>query len=74
MSRYAVSNPFRQREVKVSYPDVPAAELPAHEFRRLVPHVSLGLLRGVASLAAARARRHRGSRFESIVLSVGPGR
>jgi N-acyl amino acid synthase of PEP-CTERM/exosortase system len=54
ISRYAVSKMFRHREGEGLYPDVHAAELPAHEFRRLMPHVSLGLLRAVASLAAER--------------------
>lgn len=55
ISRYAVSKTLRRREGEELYPDVSLAgddeDLPA-DFRRLAPHISLGLLRGVATLAA----------------------
>jgi N-acyl amino acid synthase of PEP-CTERM/exosortase system len=53
ISRYAVSRMFRRRAGDDEYPDVHMADLPANEVRRLVPHVSLGLMRGISALAAA---------------------
>jgi N-acyl amino acid synthase of PEP-CTERM/exosortase system len=55
ISRYAVSKAFRRREGEELYPDVPFgdADLPVADLRRLAPHLSLGLFRGVATLAAA---------------------
>ena len=57
ISRYAVSKALRRREGEELYPDVPPAgqeeDLPVADLRRLAPHLSVGLLRGVATLAAA---------------------
>jgi N-acyl amino acid synthase of PEP-CTERM/exosortase system len=53
ISRYAVSRLFRRRANEDPYPDVHMADLSANEVRRLVPHVSLGLMRGSTMLAAA---------------------
>jgi N-acyl amino acid synthase of PEP-CTERM/exosortase system len=53
ISRYAVSRMFRRRASDSPYPDVDMVDLGANEMRRLVPHVSLGLMRGVSTLAAA---------------------
>jgi N-acyl amino acid synthase of PEP-CTERM/exosortase system len=50
ISRYAIAKTYRRREGESLYPDV--AEPSANELRRLVPHMSLGLLRGVGLLAA----------------------
>jgi N-acyl amino acid synthase of PEP-CTERM/exosortase system len=50
ISRYAIAKMYRRREGEHLYPDV--AEPSAGELRRLVPHMSLGLLRGVGQLAA----------------------
>ena len=50
ISRYAIAKMYRRREGESLYPDV--AEPSANELRRLVPHMSLGLLRGVGQLAA----------------------
>ena len=57
ISRYAVSKTLRRREGEELYPDVSLAsddgeELPPADFRRLAPHISVGLLRGVAALAS----------------------
>jgi N-acyl amino acid synthase of PEP-CTERM/exosortase system len=52
ISRYAVAKSFRRREGEGLYPDVHIMDLEANEMRRLVPHISLGLFRGVAQLAA----------------------
>jgi N-acyl amino acid synthase of PEP-CTERM/exosortase system len=50
ISRYAVSKAFRRREGDGMYPDVEMMELAATDVRRLVPHISLGLFRGVAHI------------------------
>jgi N-acyl amino acid synthase of PEP-CTERM/exosortase system len=52
ISRYAVSKKLRRRQGEDLYPDV--GELSAGEVRRLAPHISVGLIRGVARLAADR--------------------
>lgn len=52
ISRYAVSKTLRRREGEELYPDV-SQDLEAFpDVRRLAPHLSVGLLRGVAILAA----------------------
>jgi N-acyl amino acid synthase of PEP-CTERM/exosortase system len=51
ISRYAVSRTFRRRQGEHLFPDVDLDELPPHDARRLAPHISLGLIRGVATLA-----------------------
>ncbi len=53
ISRYAIAKMYRRREGESLYPDVQIDEIPSQDARRLVPHMSLGLLRGVANLAAA---------------------
>jgi N-acyl amino acid synthase of PEP-CTERM/exosortase system len=52
ISRYAVSKSLRRRQGEDLYPDV--GELSAADVRRLAPHISVGLIRGVARLAADR--------------------
>ena len=52
ISRYAVSKVFRRRQNEEFFPDVHMGDLPVNEVRRLVPHMSLGLIRGVGKLAA----------------------
>jgi N-acyl amino acid synthase of PEP-CTERM/exosortase system len=58
ISRYAVSKELRRREGEELYPDVTpdddddGDQLPVADLRRLVPHLSVGLLRGVATLAS----------------------
>lgn len=54
VSRYAVSKHFRRRAGDQLYPDVDAA-LFAEDARRLLPHISLGLIRAVAQLAEQNA-------------------
>jgi N-acyl amino acid synthase of PEP-CTERM/exosortase system len=54
ISRYAVSKIFRHRQGEDLYPDVHPAGRPGYDFRRVAPHVSLGLVRAVATLAAER--------------------
>jgi N-acyl amino acid synthase of PEP-CTERM/exosortase system len=50
ISRYAIAKTFRRRPGETLYPDV--EDSPANDYRRLAPHMSLGLLRGVGKLAA----------------------
>ena len=50
ISRYAIAKTFRRRPGETLYPDV--EDSPVNDFRRLAPHMSLGLLRGVGKLAA----------------------
>jgi N-acyl amino acid synthase of PEP-CTERM/exosortase system len=57
ISRYAVSKSFRRRAGEELYPDV-TSELSADDARRLAPHMTLGLFRGVATLAAAHGVTH----------------
>jgi N-acyl amino acid synthase of PEP-CTERM/exosortase system len=52
ISRYAISKMFRRREGESLYADVHMGDLQANDARRLAPHVSLGLIRGVGKLAA----------------------
>jgi N-acyl amino acid synthase of PEP-CTERM/exosortase system len=52
ISRYAVSKALRRRPGEELYPDV--GELSSADMRRLVPHISVGLVRGVAALARQR--------------------
>ncbi len=57
ISRYAVSKAFRRRAGEELYPDVDADLNPDHA-RRLAPHMTLGLFRGVATLASAHGITH----------------
>ncbi len=50
ISRYAIAKRYRRRQGESLYPDV--GEPSVNELRRLVPHMSLGLIRGVGQLAA----------------------
>ncbi len=57
ISRYAVSKAFRRRAGEELYPDVDV-DLSAADARRLAPHMTLGLFRGVATLASAHGITH----------------
>ena len=63
ISRYAIAKMYRRREGESLYPDV--GEPSANELRRLVPHMSLGLLQGVGQLAA---RHH----MDTICAAMAP--
>ena len=52
ISRYAVSKSLRRRQGEELYPDV--NDISSDDMRRVVPHVSVGLVRAVAQLAADR--------------------
>jgi N-acyl amino acid synthase of PEP-CTERM/exosortase system len=51
VSRYAVSKAFRRRTGESDYPDVRFGDLGPSELRRLVPHITLGLMLAVATLS-----------------------
>jgi len=53
ISRYAIAKRYRRRPGEREYPDVESTEPTVPEFRRLAPHMSLGLIRGVCLLAAS---------------------
>ena len=52
ISRYAIAKRYRRRPGENEYPDVESTDPTVLEFRRLAPHMSLGLIRGVCLLAA----------------------
>ena len=52
ISRYAIAKMYRRRLGETMYPDLEWDGPPGNELRRLVPHMSLGLMRGVCLLAA----------------------
>jgi N-acyl amino acid synthase of PEP-CTERM/exosortase system len=52
ISRYAISKRYRRRPGESLYPDVNWNEPSPTEIRRLMPHMSLGLIRGSCLLAA----------------------
>jgi N-acyl amino acid synthase of PEP-CTERM/exosortase system len=52
ISRYAVSRMFRHRSGEDLYPDVSSMGMLPHDRRRVFPHVSVGLLKAIATLAA----------------------
>ena len=51
VSRYAVSKAFRRRTGESDYPDVHFGDLGPFELRRLVPHITVGLMLAVATLS-----------------------
>jgi len=53
ISRYAISKAYRRRSGENLYPDVATEDIHAADLRRVAPHMSLGLLRGVGRVARA---------------------
>ena len=51
VSRYAVSKAFRRRTEESDYPDVHFGDLGLSELRRLVPHITVGLMLAIATLS-----------------------
>ena len=83
VSRYAVSKTFRRRLGETHTPDVHYFELGAHEHRRMIPHLTLGLMIATARLSVrhrmthvcatmAPALRRLLSAFGMEFLSLGP--
>jgi len=58
ISRYAVSKMFRRRQGEALYADVGFFDLSDRDSRRLVPHISLGLMQGAGKLAASHGITH----------------
>lgn len=58
ISRYAVSKVFRRRTGEELYPDAHFFDLPGRDARRLLPHMSVALVRGVARLAGTHGIEH----------------
>lgn len=52
ISRYAIAKTYRRRQGEGLYPDLEWDGPSGNELRRLVPHMSLGLMRGVCLVAA----------------------
>ena len=52
ISRYAIAKMYRRRHGESLYPDVEWDGPSGNELRRLVPHMSVGLIRGVCLVAA----------------------
>jgi N-acyl amino acid synthase of PEP-CTERM/exosortase system len=52
ISRYAIAKTYRRRQGETLYPDIEWEGPSGNELRRLVPHMSLGLMRGVCLVAA----------------------
>jgi hypothetical protein len=50
ISRYAISKSFRRRKGETGFPDVGYSPLDAETSRRLMPHLTLGLMRGIHRL------------------------
>lgn len=53
ISRYAIAKAYRRRAGESHYPDVATEKFNATDLRRVAPHMSLGLLRGVGRAARA---------------------
>jgi N-acyl amino acid synthase of PEP-CTERM/exosortase system len=54
ISRYVVSKSFRRRKGEAEFPDVGYSPLDAETSRRLMPHLTLGLIRGLLQLGVSR--------------------
>ena len=52
ISRYAIAKMYRRRQGESLYPDVEWDGPSGNELRRLMPHMSVGLIRGVCLVAA----------------------
>jgi N-acyl amino acid synthase of PEP-CTERM/exosortase system len=58
VSRYAISKVFRRRSDETEYPDVYCSILNPSERRRLLPHITLGLMLAVATLSCRHGITH----------------
>jgi N-acyl amino acid synthase of PEP-CTERM/exosortase system len=54
ISRYAISKSFRRRKCETEFPDVGYSPLDAEAGRRSMPHLTLGLMRGIHQLGVSR--------------------
>lgn len=53
ISRYAIAKAYRRRSGETLYPDVGVQAFETKDLRRVAPHMSLGLLRGLGRVAHA---------------------
>jgi len=58
ISRYVVSKSFRRRKGEDEFPDVAYSPLDSENSRRLMPHLTLGLMRGILQLGVSRQVQH----------------
>ena len=58
VSRYAVSKVFRRRSTETQYADTGFFDLQPDEQRRLLPHITLGLMVGIARLSVIHGITH----------------
>lgn len=58
VSRYAVSKAFRRRAGESMYPDVAFSDTRSFDERRLLPHITLGLMTAVARLSVSHGMTH----------------
>ncbi len=58
VSRYAVSKTFRRRSTETQYADTGFFDLGPEERRRLLPHITLGLMIGIARLSVIHGITH----------------
>lgn len=71
ISRYAVSKTFRKRIGEEAYADINYFGLSAPDMeRRLMPHVTLGLLRGIAKLSVEHGFSHLVAVMEPALLRL----
>lgn len=74
ISRFAISKAFRRRREDGLFPDLVDPEAPAHMSytpdRRLLPHMTLGLLKGVMQMSAAHGITHWCAVLEPALLRL----
>ena len=58
ISRYVISKSFRRRKGEEEYPDVNYSSQEAENSRRLMPHLTLGLMRAILHLGVSRHIQH----------------
>jgi N-acyl amino acid synthase of PEP-CTERM/exosortase system len=58
ISRYVISKGFRRRKGENEFPDVGFSSFEAENGPRLMPHLTLGLMRGILHLGVSRQVRH----------------
>jgi N-acyl amino acid synthase of PEP-CTERM/exosortase system len=58
ISRYVISKSFRRRKGEEEYPDLGYSSPEAESSRRLMPHLTLGLMRAILHLGVSRQVQH----------------
>jgi N-acyl amino acid synthase of PEP-CTERM/exosortase system len=70
VSRYAVSKAFRRRFDESEYPDVNSVGFRPGEQRRMWPHITLGLMSGIAMISKAYGISHLAAVMSPALLRV----